>query len=336
MIEFEHTVIATGSRPVEIPGFKFSNPGVLDSRLALSLRDTPSDLVVIGAGYIGMELSTVFARLGTKVTVVEMLDSVLPTYAEDLTHPVRKCAKELGITFRLDELAREWREDGDGRAVITEDEDGTAHEYTADRVLVAVGREPVTDTLNLGAAGIEPNEKGFIETDDQVRTAKKHIFAVGDVAGEPMLAHKGMREGEVAAEAIAGESTTVNYRSIPAAVFTDPEIGTVGMTERQAEEARFDPVTGKFPFRANGRALTTGHDNGFVRVIADRDSGRLLGGQIVGPDASELIAEITLAVKTRATLEDLVKTVHAHPTVSEAIMEAAANARNKAIHTTNR
>ncbi len=335
-IEFEHAIVATGSRPIEIPGFDFDDDPVLDSRQALALERVPKNLVVVGAGYIGMELSTVFAKMGTDVTVVEMLDSVLPGYPDDLSRPVARRAEELGIDLHFGEAASEWEDRVEGVRVLTEDEDGEEHAYDAEKVLVAVGREPVTDTADLQAAGLEPNEDGFVETDDRARTDRDHIFAIGDVAGEPMLAHKAMAEGEVAAEVVAGEPAALDYQAIPAAVFTDPEIGTVGMTADEATEVGFEPVVGRFPFQANGRALTTGDPEGFVKVVADDETGFVLGGQVVGPEASELIAELTLAIEMGATVEDVAATIHTHPTLGEAVLGAAENALGRAIHTLNR
>jgi len=335
-VEFEHAIVATGSRPIEVPGFEFDGEHVLSSRDALALDSVPEELVVVGAGYIGMELSTVFAKLGADVTVVEMLDDVLPGYEDDVSRVVRKRAEELGIDFYFGEAAQGWEKAGEGVMVRTEDEDGEVSEFGAGRCLVAVGREPVTDTLNLDAVSLEPDENGFLATDDQARTDLEGVFAVGDVAGEPMLAHKAMAEGEVVAEVAAGEPTGLDYQAIPAAVFTDPEIGTVGMTESEAREAGFDPLVGEFPLRANGRALTLGESDGFVRVVAASDGEFLLGGQVVGPEASELVAEIALAVEMGAQLEDVAATVHTHPTLSEAVREACANALGKAVHTLNR
>ncbi|MFB6068813.1 MAG: dihydrolipoyl dehydrogenase [Halobacterium sp.] len=334
--EFEHAIVATGSRPIEIPGFAFDGEHVLSSRAALDLAEIPEKVVVVGAGYIGMELSTVLAKLGTEVTVVEMLDDVLPGYESDLTRPVKKRAKELGIEFHFGESASGWEETDDGVVVTTETEDGDEATYEGDFTVVAVGRTPVTDTLNLEAIGLEPTDRGFLETDDEARTAVENVFAIGDVAGEPMLAHKASAEGQVAAEVIAGEPAALDYQAVPAAVFTDPEIGTVGMTEAEAAAAGFEPAVGTFPFTASGRALTTGHSEGFVRVVADEDSGFLLGAQVVGPEASELVAELGLAVEMGATLEDVARTVHTHPTLGEAVMEGAENALGHAIHTLNR
>jgi dihydrolipoamide dehydrogenase len=335
-IAFEHAIVATGSRPMEIPNFEFDGEHIINSRQALALDAVPESLVVVGAGYIGMELSTVFAKLGTDVTVVEILDSALPAYESDVASVVKSRAEELGIDFYFGEGASDWEESGDGITVRTENEDGEVSEFGAEKALVAVGREPVTDTLGLDNVGLEPDEGGFLETDDRARTDVGNIFAVGDVAGEPMLAHKGMKEGEVAAEVIAGEPSALDYQSVPAAVFTDPEIGTVGMTEGEAEEAGFSPVVGEMPMQASGRALTLGESDGFVRVVADDDAGFVLGAQIVAPEASEMIAEFGLAIEMGATLEDIAATIHTHPTLGEAMMEAVENAHGRAIHTLNR
>ena len=335
-VAFEHAIVATGSRPTEVPGFAFNGEHVLSSRDALALESLPERLVVVGAGYIGMELSTAFAKLGTDVTVVEMLDGVLPGYEDDVSRVVRNRAEALGVEFRFGQAAQGWEEAGEGITVLTENEDGDVSEFGAEKCLVAVGREPVTDTLNLEVVDLEPDEDGFLATDDQARTDMDGVFAVGDVAGEPMLAHKAMAEGEVAAEVAAGEPAGLDYQAVPAAVFTDPEIGTVGMTEDEAREAGFDPLVGEFPLRANGRALTLEDSEGFVRVVAASDGEFLLGGQVVAPEASELVAEIGLAVEMGARLDDVAATVHTHPTLSEAVREACANALGEAVHTLNR
>ena len=335
-INFEHAIVATGSRPIQVPGFEFADDPVWSSRDALAAEEAPDSLVVVGAGYIGMELSTVFAKLGVDVTVVEMLDGVLPGYEDDVARVVKKRAEELGIEFNFGEAASGWEETENGIVVTTEDEDGEESTYDAEKVLVAVGRQPVSDSLDPEEAGVEVTENGFIETGQQARTNVENIFAVGDVAGEPMLAHKASKEGIVAAEVIAGEPAALDQQAVPAAVFTDPEIATVGMTEAEAEEAGFEPKIGQFPFRASGRALTTGESEGFVRIVAEAEAGFILGAQIVGPEASELIAELALAVEMGATLEDVASTVHTHPTLAEAVMEAAENAEGQAIHTLNR
>ncbi|MFD1586730.1 dihydrolipoyl dehydrogenase [Halorientalis brevis] len=335
-VEFEHAIVATGSRPIELPGFEFDGEHVLSSKEALAMDRVPSSLVVVGAGYIGMELATVFAKAGSDVTVVEALDQALPGYEADVTRVVRKRAEELGIDFHFGQAAAEWTESDDGITVVTETEEGSRSEFDAEKALVAVGRQPVTDALGLDAAGVETDGNGFVPTDDRARTDQEHIFAIGDVAGEPMLAHTAMAEGHVAAEVIAGEPAALDHQAIPAAVFTDPEIGTVGMTEAEAEDAGFEPLVGTFPLRASGRALTMDETDGFVRIVADADSEFVLGAQIVAPEASELVAEVGLAIEMGATLEDVVGTIHTHPTLSEAVMEAAANARGEAVHTLNR
>jgi len=333
-IAFDHAIVATGSRPIEVPGFEFDGERILSSRDALALETVPDELLVIGAGYIGMELSTVFAKLGAEVTVVEMLDDVLPGYEDDISAVVRERAESLGIDFAFGEAASDWETLEDDRIrVATTDEDDGVEEYHADKCLVAVGREPVTDTLGLENVDLDPDENGFLATDEAARTDLDQVFAVGDVAGEPMLAHKAMAEGEVAAEVAAGEPAALDHQAVPAAVFTDPEIGTVGLTEAGAEDAGFRPVVGQMPLRANGRALTLNEREGFVRVVADADSEFLLGAQIVGPEASELIAELALGVEMGARLEDIAGTVHTHPTLSEAVHEAAKAARGEAIHT---
>ena len=333
-IAFDHAIVATGSRPIEVPGFEFDGERILSSRDALALETVPDELLVIGAGYIGMELSTVFAKLGAEVTVVEMLDDVLPGYEDDISAVVRERAESLGIDFAFGEAASDWETLEDDRIrVATTDEDDGVEEYHADKCLVAVGREPVTDTLGLENVDLDPDENGFLATDEAARTDLDQVFAVGDVAGEPMLAHKAMAEGEVAAEVAAGEPAALDHQAVPAAVFTDPEIGTVGLTEAEAEDAGFRPVVGQMPLRANGRALTLNEREGFVRVVADADSEFLLGAQIVGPEASELIAELALGVEMGAQLEDIAGTVHTHPTLSEAVHEAAKAARGEAIHT---
>jgi dihydrolipoamide dehydrogenase len=331
-IEFDNAIIATGSRPLEVPGFEFDGEHILSSKHALSLESVPESMVVVGAGYIGMELATVYQKLGCDVTIVEMLDSPMPQYEDDVTSVVHDRAKNLGIDFHFGERALEWEEMGDGLTVRTEDEEGTVSEFGAEKCLVAVGRQPVTDTLNLEETDVERDDDGFIITDGTAETTHDGIFAVGDVAGEPMLAHKAFKEGEVATEVIAGEPSALDYQSVPAAVFTDPEIGTVGMTEAEAREAGYDPITGQMPLRASGRALSLDEKEGFVRVVADSDSEFILGAQIVGPEASELVGELALAIEMGATLEDVAATIHIHPTLSEAVHEAIKGAKGESIH----
>lgn len=331
-MSFDAALIATGSQPIAVPNFEFDGDRILDSRGALSLSDIPDKLVVIGAGYIGMELSTVFARLGTDVTVIEMLDEALAAYDENLSQPVVKQLRSLGVTFQFGEAALDWQENGESITIFTETEDGEIAEYRSDKALVAVGRTPVTDGLGLNALGLSTSEPGFIETGRYGETNVENVFAVGDVAGEPMLAHKATHEGIVAAEAIAGENPTTSEQPIPAVVFTDPEIGTIGKTEQDAIDAGYDPVVGEFPFTASGRAQTRNKTDGFVRLVGDSETGEIIGCQVVGEEVAELLGEVGVAMRAELTLNELSSTIHTHPTLSEAIMEAAADALNEAIH----
>lgn len=333
-ITFKSAILATGSRPIALPEFGFDAEPIWDSRQALAADQTPPRLLVVGAGYIGMELSTIFARLGSDVTIVELLDKPLPQYEEELTQPVHEQAVGLGIDINFGEAATEWWRDGHDVVVTTETENGETSTYEVDQVLVAIGREPVTSGLNLETIPIETDERGFVETDEYGRTTAKNVFAVGDLAGEPMLAHAGMHEGIVAVETLVGEDPPPT-RVVPTVVFTKPEIATVGVSPDEARAQGIDPVVGRFPFSASGRAMTTLETTGFVRLVADEDR-HIVGGQIVGPEASELIAEIGLAVQTEVLLEELAGTIHTHPTLSEATMEAAEHALGQSIHTTNR
>ncbi|ERG88712.1 MAG: pyruvate/2-oxoglutarate dehydrogenase complex, dihydrolipoamide dehydrogenase-like component [halophilic archaeon J07HX5] len=279
-----------------------------------------------------MELATAYQKLGADVTVIEQREDAMPAYGASVTEVVRERAKDLGVEFAFGLTAIDWEPAGKGLTLLAETDDRTVAEFGAETCLVAVGREPVTDTVNLAAADIETDGRGIIITDNKARTSADHIFAVGDAAGDPMLAHAAFAEGEVAAEVIAGEPAALDHRGVPAAVFTDPEVGTVGLTEFEAREAGFDPVVGEMPLRASGRAMTLGDTDGFVRVVADNDGGFVLGGEVVGPEASELIATLGIAVELGATLEDVAKTIHVHPTLSEAVHEAVKNARDQSVH----
>ena len=335
-LDVGHVVVATGSRPVALDGFDDGDGSVLNSRQALALDHAPERLVIVGAGYVGMEMATVFTRMGSDVTVLEALDGAMPGYADDLTRPVVERARETGVDFVFEAAVEGWTEadDGEGAAIEVATEDGS---HACDRVLVAVGREPVTDTCGLADVGVDLDEEtGAVVTDETMQTSVDGIYAVGDAAGEPMLAHVAGAEARVAAGAIAGEPSAMDNRAVPAAVFTDPEIATVGLTEDEAADEGFEVAAGEFPLRASGRAAALGESEGFVRLVADADRGFVLGGQAVGPEASEVINELALAVEMGATLEDLAGTIHVHPTLGEAVMEAAENALGEAIHTLNR
>lgn len=336
-IEAEHVVLATGSRPIQIPGFEFDEEFVLSSTGALALESVPEELVVVGGGYIGLELGMTYSKLGSKVIVVEMMDQVLPGFSPDVVKLLSRQLKKDGIEVLTGVRAKEQRAPKGrkkGRVVVsTADGD---RELAADKVIVAVGRRPNSEGLGLQDIGVFVDERGFVPADAQQRTNVATVFSIGDLAGEPMLAHAGSKEGEVAAEVIAGRPGANDARAVPAVVFTDPEIATVGLLEHEAADRGRQVKVGRFPFAALGRALSTNRTDGYVKLIADAETDVVLGAEIVGPDASALIAECALAVEMGAVSEDLALTVHAHPTLPEGVMEAAKAVHGEAIHSLNR
>jgi dihydrolipoamide dehydrogenase len=319
-VRFKHAIVATGSRPSALPGLTLRSERIMDSTAALELPDIPDRLLVIGGGYIGLELGTVYATLGSRVTLVEMTDGLLPGVDRDLVQPLQRRVDKLFTTIHLETRLTALREVG---AEIEADLQGRATERF-DRVLVAVGRRAQSDGLGLEATRVRLTERGrFIEVDARCRTEDPRIYAVGDVTGEPMLAHRAMRQGKVAAEVLAGRPAAFDNVAIPAVVFTDPEIAWCGLTEAQAKDQGLTVKIAKFQWAASGRAATIGRADGLTKLVADSASGRVLGVGIVGPGAGELIAEATLAVETGALVEDVAVTIHAHPTLSEGLMEAA-------------
>lgn len=340
-VRFEHAIIATGSVPSPIAGFAFDGDNVLSSTEALAFARVPERLVVIGGGYIGMELGGVWQRLGAKVTVVEYLDQLLPGFEPDLVRPVAKRFKDAGGEVMLSTRAIGWEpgEGGAGRRVkvhLEERASSLRKVLDCDHVLLTVGRRPLTDGLELERVGLATDAAGFIAVDGAQRTSVSHIFAIGDVAGQPMLAHKASKEAEVAAEVIAGHHAAYDFRAVPAVVFTDPEIATVGLSVKDAKAAGHDVAVGRFLFAANGRALSLNDTDGFVRVVADKATGVLLGFEAVGPEVSNLVAEAALAIEMGALASELGQTIHAHPTLAEAVMEAANAALGQAVHALNR
>lgn len=327
---FNHCIIATGSRPVQLKAFPFGQR-ILSSTEALGLTEIPGSLIVIGGGYIGIELGQMFARFGTKVTIVEGAGSILSGFEAEAVRLVQRNLKQLGVDVYTEATAREAEQDGNGVTVVFTAQ-GEERRVTADYVLVTVGRRPNTDELGLDVLKLKMNERGLIEVDGQCRTNVPNIYAIGDVVAGPALAHKASYEGKVAAEAIAGLPSAVDYKAIPAVVFSDPEIAAVGLSEDDARRQGREVVTGKFPFAANGRALSMDAGEGFIKLVADKETGIVLGGLIAGPSASDLVAEVGLAVEMAATLEDLALTIHAHPTLGETVMEAAEAALGRAIH----
>ncbi|HVL86919.1 MAG TPA: dihydrolipoyl dehydrogenase [Candidatus Thermoplasmatota archaeon] len=331
-VQFQHAIVATGSRPVEIPGFSFDGKTVLSSTEALALREVPRNLAVIGGGVIGLELGMAYAALGSKVTVVELLDQLLPGTDPELVRPVEKRMRALGMAWHLRAKAK-----GHAAGVLeVELSDGKVEKIPADRILLSVGRRPNSETLGLDKAGVKVDAKGFVPVNEKRQTSNPAIFAIGDLAGPPMLAHKASQEGIVAAEVIAGKPAAWDKRAVPGVIFTDPEVATAGLTEAEAKAKGLTVRVGRFPFAASGRAMTTRETDGFVKIVADARTDVVLGVHVVGPEASDLISEAALAIEMGATLEDLAATVHPHPTLPEAIMEAAEAAHGKAIHTINR
>ncbi len=335
----KNVILATGSRPFEIPGFKIDQQRIIDSTGALALDHVPKRLVVIGGGYIGLELGMVYAKFGSKVTVVEALDTVLAGMDKDCVKVVAQRLRKMGIEVLLNTKASKWESRKDhGVVTVSKTEGGKASDIAidADRVLVSVGRRPNTDGLGLDKVGVTLDKRGFVVIDNQLRTNVPGIYAIGDAAGGVMLAHKASKEAEVVAEVIAGHRAAMDARTIPAVVFTDPEISSTGVTEEQAVEAGHKVKVGKFPFAALGRAMSVNDTEGFVKIIADAESEEVLGIHIVGNGGSDMISEGTLAIEMGAVLQDLQLSVHPHPTLSEAVMEAAAAARKEAIHIVNR
>ncbi|MFP3391216.1 dihydrolipoyl dehydrogenase [Brevibacillus sp. SIMBA_040] len=327
---FEHCIIATGSRPIELPAFPFGKR-VLSSTEALSLTELPKSLVVIGGGYIGIELGTVFAKFGTKVTILEGSDQILPGFEPDMPRLVERKLKKLGVTINTKALAQGMEETENG-VIVKAEVKGEQQQIEAEYVLVTVGRRPNTDELGVRDIGMNLTDRGLIVVDKQGRTNIPNVYAIGDIVAGPALAHKASYEGKVAAEAIAGHPAEVDYKAIPAVVFCDPEIASVGINEKEAKEKGIGYVVGRFPFAANGRALSVNAGEGYVKLIAEKETNLVLGAQIVGPEASNIIAEIGLAIEMGATLEDIELTIHAHPTLGEVTMEAAELALGRPIH----
>lgn len=319
VVRFKHAIIATGSVPSRVPGLDLESERIMDSTAALDLPEIPERLLVIGGGYIGLELGQVYAALGSRVTVVEMTDGLLPGADRDLVQPLARRCEKLFAAIHLTGKVTALKESGSAIEASIEGEAPRSF----DRVLVAVGRRAVSDGLGLETTKVKIGERGVLPIDPRCRTSDPHIYAVGDVTGDPMLAHRAMRQGKVAAEVIAGRPSAFDNAAVPAVVFTDPEVAWCGLMEAEARRAGRAIKVAKFSWAASGRAATIGRSDGLTKLIADADTGRMLGVGIVGPGAGELIAEAALAIETAVTAEDLALTIHAHPTLSESLMEAA-------------
>ena len=323
-LQFEHLILATGSHPTKIPSLSLDSPRMMDSTSGLELPDVPKSLLVIGGGYIGLELGTVYATLGSKVSVVEMTPGLLPGADRDLVAVLEKRLKGLFSSIMLNtKVVKVALADEGARVRVTFEGDVAEKEQLFERVLVAVGRRPNSKIPGLETTKVKVAANGFIETDGQRRTAEPNIFAIGDVAGEPMLAHKASHEARVAVEAIAGHKAVFEPQAIPAVVFTDPEIAWCGRTEAQAQESGIEFEVAKFPWAALGRAITIDRPDGLTKLILEKKTGRILGVGIAGSGAGELIAEGVLAIEMGATAEDLKLVIHPHPTLSETLMESA-------------
>ncbi len=328
IIEAKNVIIATGSRYYDLPAFKFNGSTIISSTEALSLQQVPKTLAIIGGGVSGLEMGTMYAQLGCTVTVIEMLDQLLPGTDIDLVRVVERSLRKLGIEYHVKSKANQYH---DGKIYATL-EDGKEGSFEAEKVLVTVGRRPNSDGIGLENTGVQTDSHGFIKVDKKMQTNVPGLYAIGDVVGPPMLAHKASKEGIVAAEVIGGMNSEADFHAIPGVIFTDPEIATVGLTESQAKEKGYGPIVGKFPFTALGRAVLAGETEGFSKIVADKESNLVLGVHIVGAEASDLISEAALAIEMGATLEDIGFTVHPHPTLPESVMEAAEAAKGKAIH----
>ncbi|QOR68399.1 dihydrolipoyl dehydrogenase [Cytobacillus suaedae] len=327
---FKNAIIASGSRPIEIPAFKYGGR-VLDSTGALNLKEIPKKLVVIGGGYIGTELGTAYANFGTQVTILEGADEILSGFEKQMSSLVKRKLKKRGAEIHTNALAKSVEQNENG-ATVTFEVKGESQTVEADYVLVTVGRRPNTDELGLEQVGIEVTDRGLIKIDKQCRTNVSNIYAIGDIVEGPPLAHKASYEAKIAAEAIAGHASEIDYLGIPAVVFTDPELASVGYTEKEAKEEGIDVTASKFPFGANGRALALNNSDGFLKLITRKEDGLVIGAQIAGPSASDMIAELGLAIEAGMTAEDLAMTIHAHPTLGEITMEAAEVAIGSPIH----
>jgi dihydrolipoamide dehydrogenase len=325
VLSFDRIILATGSRPAIIPALKLVSPRLMDSTGALNLEDVPRSLLVVGGGYIGLELGSVYAALGTRVTVVEMLPGLLPGADRDLVLPLHKRLEKMFETILLNTTVASLKEDGAGiratfEGAAVEEKD---REKIFDRVLVSVGRKPNSEIPGLETTQVQVSARGFIEVNKQLRTADPSIYAIGDVVGEPMLAHKASHQGRVAVEAIAGHKAAFEPHAIPAVVFTDPEVAWCGLTETQAEKENREIKVAKFPWGASGRAVTLDRPDGMTKLLIDPNTERVLGVGIVGVGAGELIAEGVLAIEMAALASDVAMSIHPHPTLSETVMESA-------------
>jgi len=322
-LAFDQAILATGSRPIMLPGVAGDSQRIIDSTGALELADVPGSLLIVGGGYIGLELGSAYAAMGSKVSVVEMTNGLLPGCDRDLVSVLKRRLDKKFDSIQLNTKVVELKDQKSAVLVTLEDKQGEQSEKRFEKVLIAIGRKPNSESLGIENTNIVKDKKNFIVVDGQQRTAEPHIFAIGDIAGEPMLAHKAYAEASVAAEVAAGRKSVFDPRAIPAVVFTDPEIAWCGLTETAAREQKIKVKTAKIPWRGNGRALTLGRDDGMTKLLVDPETDRVLGMAVAGPVAGELIAEGVVAIEMAAVSEDLRKSIHPHPTLSETVFDAA-------------
>ncbi|WP_019242467.1 MULTISPECIES: dihydrolipoyl dehydrogenase [Bacillus] len=328
--KFKNAIIATGSTPIEIPAFKYSKR-VIDSTGALNLQEIPESLVVIGGGVIGTELGGAYANFGTKITILEGGPEIIPGFEKQMTTLVKRNLTKKGATIVTNALAKGVEESED-KVIVTYEAKGKEEKIEADYVLVTVGRKPNTREIGLEEIGVKLTDRGLIETDKQCRTSISNIYAIGDIVSGPQLAHKASYEGKIAAEAIAGHAAEIDYLAIPAVVFSEPELASVGYSEKQAKDEGLEIVAAKFPFAANGRALSLNEAEGFMKIVTRKEDGLVIGAQIAGPGASDMVSELGLAIEAGMTAEDIAMTIHAHPTLGEITMEAAEVVLGSPIH----
>lgn len=332
-VSAKNIIIATGSKPASLPGIDLDKERIITSTEALQLKEIPKHLIVIGGGVIGLELGSVMARIGAKVSVVEYMDSLIPTMDKTMGKELQKSLKKLGFDFYLKHKVTSVKRDGDQVCVKAENGKGKEIDLEGDYVLVSIGRKPYTRGLNAEAAGVKLTDKGQVEVNDHLQTNVDHIYAIGDVIKGPMLAHKAEEEGIFVVESIAGQKPHINYLLIPGVVYTWPEVASVGYTEEQLKERDIPYKTGKFPFIASGRARASGDTDGLVKVLADQKTDEILGVHMIGPRTADMIAEAVVAMEYRASAEDIARMSHAHPTYTEAFKEACmAASENRALH----
>ncbi len=332
IIETDKTIIATGSLPVSLPGIEFDEKIIVSSTGALKFEKVPKKMVVVGGGYIGLEMGSVWSRLGAEVHVVEFLDHITPGMDKEISSEFMKILKKQGIIFHMQHKVEKIKKNNSDAIISTTDKDGNKKDFDCDVVLISVGRKPNTNGLNLEKVNISLDNKNRIKVDKNFKTNLDNVFAIGDVIAGPMLAHKAEDEGVAVAENIAGQSGHVNYDTIPGVVYTTPEVASIGKTEEQLKELDIKYKIGKFSFMANSRAKAIDDAEGFVKILADEKTDKVLGAHLIGPHAGELIAEIGVAMEFGASSEDIARTCHAHPTFSEAVKEAALSVDKRAIH----